>query len=140
MLEALVFFAGVGQTLLVVASLAIPKVLGWAEETSKLRPLTRQVFWTYAGYIWVTNLSFALVSMISPGSLIDGTFLATAVAIYIFLYWSARVIIQFVWFDRSDAPQGLQYTFAEVLLVGLFIGLTVVYGWAVLRNLTGVGL
>lgn len=137
MLETLIFFAGLGQLLLVLCSLAIPKVLNWGEETSKLRPLTRQVFWTYAGYIWVTNLSFALISMISPAILTDKSFLALAVTIYIFAYWLARVIIQFTWFDRSDAPQGLRYSIAEALLVGLFVGLTLVYGWAVIENLTG---
>ena len=137
MLETLIFLAGFGQLLLVVCSLAIPKVLNWGEETSKLRPLTRQVFWTYAGYIWVTHLSFALISMISPSSLIDKSFLALAVTVYIVVYWLARVIIQFTWFDRSDAPKGLRYSVAEALLVGLFVGLTLVYGWAVLENLTG---
>lgn len=137
MLETAIFWAGIGQLILVVGSLAIPKVLNWNEDTSKLRPLTRQVFWTYAGYIWVTNLSFALVSMMSPASLTDKSFLATAVTIYIFVYWLARVIIQFTWFDRSDAPQGWLYSIAEALLVGLFIGLTAVYGWAVFENLSG---
>ena len=137
MLQSMIFFAGFGQLLLVLCSLAIPKVLNWGEETSKLRPLTRQVFWTYAGYIWVTNLSFALISMISPASLTDKSFLAIAVTIYIFVYWLARVIIQFTWFDRSDAPKGLHYSIAEALLVGLFVGLTSVYGWAVIENLTG---
>jgi hypothetical protein len=137
MLESLIFFAGVGQLVLVLCSLAIPKILNWRDEISKLRPLTRQVFWTYAGYIWVTNLSFALVSLISPASLTDRSFLATAVTIYIFAYWLARVIIQFTWFDRSDAPKGLRYSIAEGLLVGLFIGLTVIYGWAVIENLNG---
>ena len=63
MIETLIFYAGVGQLILVIGSLAIPYVLNWAEDTARLRPLTRQVFWTYAGYIWGTNLSFALLSM-----------------------------------------------------------------------------
>ncbi len=137
MLETLIFIAGFGQLLLVLCSLAIPKVLNWSEETSKLRPLTRQVFWTYAGYIWMTNLSIALISMISPASLMDKSLLALAVTIYILAYWLARVIIQFTWFDRRAAPQGLRYSIAEVLLVGLFVGLTLIYGWAVIENLTG---
>ena len=54
----LVVAAGVGQLVLVAASLAIPRALRWPEDLAKLRPLTRQVFWTYAGYIWATNLAF----------------------------------------------------------------------------------
>jgi hypothetical protein len=61
-LPRLVFVAGVGQLALVVASLAIPRVLGWRQQTARLRPLLRQVFWTYALYILCTNLCFGLVS------------------------------------------------------------------------------
>ncbi len=137
MIETLIFYAGVGQLILVIGSLAIPYVLNWAEDTARLRPLTRQVFWTYAGYIWGTNLSFALLSMFSPASLIDQSFLATAITIYIFVYWLVRVVIQFTWFDRSDAPRGLRYALGEVMLDALFVCLTIVYGWAAYTNLLG---
>jgi len=134
-MTSLIFIAGLSQLILVIGSLAIPKVLNWSEDTAKLRPLTRQVFWTYAGYIWATNLSFALISMMSPESLIDGSFLAAAVTAYITLYWAARIAIQFFYFDRSDAPQGIQFQIAEWALVLLFVALTAVYGWALILNL-----
>lgn len=136
MLNFLLFWAGVGQLILVIGSLAIPKVLNWSADTAKLRPLTRQVFWTYAGYIWATNLSFAIISIASPQSLADGSTLALAVSIYITVYWLARVIIQFTYFDRSDAPEGKFFVVAEFLLVALFVSLTAIYGWAVYVNLT----
>ena len=134
MVESLIFWAGVGQLVLVIGSLAIPKVLSWSEDTAKLRPLTRQVFWTYAGYIWATNLSFAIISIASPSCLLDKTFLSTAVSLYITLYWLARVVIQFTYFDRSDAPSGAFFTAAEVFLVGLFVSLVWIYGYAVFLN------
>jgi len=62
-LPRLVLLAGLGQLALVLASLAIPSVLNWREDTAKLRPLTRQVFWTYALYIWSINLAFGLLSL-----------------------------------------------------------------------------
>src|SRR5437899_1148525 len=104
LLPDLVRFAGAGQLVLIVASLAIPRVLRWREETAKLRPLTRQVFWTYAIYIWATNLSFGLVSTFAPHWLLDGSGLAGAVTGFITAYWAGRLLIQFTYFDRSDAP------------------------------------
>ena len=133
-MEIAILIAGIGQLLLVIGSLAIPRVLNWKEETSKLKPLTRQVFWTYAGYIWFTNLSIAIISIVSPASLLDSSTLALAVTLYITIYWTARVLIQFLYFDRTDAPTGKIFVLAEVLLVGLFIGLTIVYGCAVYQN------
>jgi hypothetical protein len=137
LLPSLVFVAGVGQVLLILASLAIPRVLRWREETAKLRPLTRQVFWTYAGYIWATNLCFGLLSALAPRWLLDGSPLAGAVAAYIAAYWGGRVVIQFVYFDRADAPPGVAVRLAEAALVGLFVFLTLVYGYAAVDNFRG---
>jgi hypothetical protein len=133
-LPALVFVAGVGQLALITASLAIPRVLRWREDTAKLRPLTRQVFWTYAMYIWCTNLAVGLVSL-RPGWLLDRSPLAACVTGFITAYWVGRVLIQFFYFDRSDAPPGLFIRLAEVALIGLFIYLSLVYAAALLLNL-----
>lgn len=137
-LPTLVLLAAIGQLVLIVASLAIPRVLGWRTETAKLRPLTRQVFWTYAAYIWATNLSFGLVSL-HPAWLLDGSPLAAGVTGFISVYWIGRVGIQFFYFDRSDAPPGPLVRLAEVGLVALFVYLAAVYGAATLFNLGRVG-
>jgi hypothetical protein len=134
MLRVLIIAAGIGQLLLAAGSLAIPRVLKWREELAKLRPLTRQVFWTYAGYIWTTNVCFGLVSLLIPDELLSGSKLASAVCGFITLYWFARIVIQFAYFDRRDAPAGMVFRLAEVGLVGLFVFLSGVYGWAVAAN------
>ena len=138
-LPRLVFLAGAGQLALILASIAIPFVLRWREETARLRPLTRQIFWTYAGYIWATNLSFGLVSTLAPSWLLDGTPLAAAVTVYMAVYWGARLVIQFTCLDRRNAPAGLHVRLAEAALVGLFLSLTAVYGLAAASNCGGLG-
>jgi hypothetical protein len=137
-LPCLVFLAGVGQLILIAASLAIPRVLRWREDTAKLRLLTRQVFWTYAGYIWCTNLAFGLVSL-RPDWLLDRSPLAGCVTGFITAYWLGRVLIQFFYFDRSDVPPGLHVRLAEVALVSLFVFLTLVYAAGLLLNLGVIG-
>jgi len=57
-LPALLTLAGIGQVMLAAVSPLIPLVLRWREQTARLDMLTRQVFWTYAGYILVINLCF----------------------------------------------------------------------------------
>lgn len=137
MLERLVFLAGVGQLILIIASLAIPHVLRWREDLEKVQPLTRQVFWTYAGYIWATNLAFGLLSTFAPGWLLDRSRLATAVSAFIAAYWGARVAIQFLYFDRSHALKGRIFVIAEAALVLLFISLTLVYAAVAVTALSG---
>jgi hypothetical protein len=138
LLPRLVFLAGVGQLVLIIASLAIPYVLGWREELAKVKPLTRQIFWMYAGYIWATNLCFGLISALAPSWLLDRSPLAGAVTAYMTTYWGARLIIHFACLDRRDAPPGPHVRLAEAALVSLFISLTAVYGLAATSNWGGL--
>ena len=62
--ERMLVAAGVGQLALVAASLAIPRALRWPEDLARLRPLTRQVFWTYAGYNML--ILYAALQAVSP--------------------------------------------------------------------------
>lgn len=136
-MRTLILLAGIGQLALALGSLAIPRVLGWAEETRALRPLTRQVFWTYAGYIWSAHVCFGLLSALAPDALLERTLLAGLVDLFIALWWGARLAIQFAWFDRSARPPGAQYVLAEVGLVTMFISCTAIYGaaaWLALRG------
>ena len=129
-MKTLLILAGLGQLGLALGSLTLPRILRWSEDTAHLRPLTRQVFWTYAAYIWATNVCFGLLSTFEPGWLLDRSPLARAVAGYITAYWGARLLIQFFCFHRSGAPPGAAYKIAEASLVTLFVFLTVVYGFA----------
>ena len=131
-MKTLLVVAGIGQLGLALGSLALPRVLRWSEDVARLRALTRQVFWTYASYIWLTNLCFATISMLGPDWLLDRSPLARAVAGYITAYWGARLLVQFLYFDRSAAPPGAHYKLAEAALVGLFVFFTAVYGRAAL--------
>ncbi len=129
-MTTLLILAGLGQLALAAGSLLIPRILSWREDTARLRPLTRQVFWTYASYIWVTNVCFGLLSALAPALLLDGSLLARMVAGFIAVYWGSRLAVQLFYFDRSAAPPGRTYMLAEFALVGLFVFLTAVYGWA----------
>ncbi|MCZ6787552.1 MAG: hypothetical protein O7E54_10375, partial [Planctomycetota bacterium] len=88
----------------------------------------RQIFWTYSGYILCTNLGMAVLATFAPGWLLSGTPLAAAVSGYICVYWGARFVIQFVYYDRSDAPSGALYEFAHYSFAAIFLYLTIVFG------------
>ena len=137
LLPALVFVAGVGQLVLIVASLAIPRVLRWREDTAKLRPLTRQVFWAYAAYIWGAHIAFGLLSALAPRLLVDGSSLAGLACAFIALWWGARLALQFLAFDRGARPPGAVFVAAEVALVSGFAAFAGIYAIAAWRNLAG---
>jgi hypothetical protein len=139
-LETLVRLAGIGQLLLVAASPAIPQVLGWrAELAGNVRPLTRQVFWTWGAYIWMSHMAFGLLSTFGPGLLVNRTPLAGLVSAFIAAWWGARIVIQFTYFDRTAAPPGRIYKLGEVALVTLFVVLTSVYASVAFLDLRSLG-
>ena len=136
-MKTLIFLAGLGHLGLVCASPMIPRLLHWREEVSKLRPLTRNVVTTYAYYILGTNLAFGLLSTLKPEWLLDGSGLARAVAGFIAVYWGVRLLLQFAYYDRKDAPQGMVFRFAEAALAALFLFWTLVYGYVAWRGASG---
>jgi hypothetical protein len=126
--KTLLLLAGIGQLALAAFSLLIPAVLDWRRETLRLSRLTRQVFWTYAGYIWAFNVCFGVISLTSADALLSGAELVRPLCGFIAAYWGVRLLLQLVWFDNSQAPPGLRYKLADAGLVGLFAGLSLTYG------------
>lgn len=137
-LKILILLSGIAHIVLSVVSSVIPKALKWKEGLKDLQPLLRQMFWTYAAYILVINFCFGLVSILGTEELVNHSFLAKSINLFIAVYWLARVFIQFFYFDKTDAPKGLIFTLGEIALVGLFIGFTVVYTLAFLYNMSWI--
>ncbi|QEC51625.1 hypothetical protein EDD80_102149 [Anseongella ginsenosidimutans] len=130
----IVSLAGLGQILLGVSSLIIPRILDYRRELFKLPALLRQMFITYSLYILGTNFFMGIVSIVLPEQLLDGSGLALAFSIYAALYWMSRLFIQFFYFDRAGLPSGKFFLVAEVALIILFIFLSFTYGMAVWIN------
>ena len=106
-----------------------PAAMAFCTISKLLRPLTRQVFWTYSVYILSINSAFGLLSLLAPHLLIDGSTLARLVCAFIAAYWTARLILQFTMYDRSVTVRPL-FRFAEGMYVCAFAYLAVVYSTA----------
>jgi hypothetical protein len=126
--------AGLAQIVLVIGSLIIPVILRWKIELAKVQTLIRQMFWTYAAYILVINLCFGLVSWFNFRELVNGSILSVYITGFIAMYWISRVLVQFLYFDRSSFPPGWWNRLGEIILVGLFIFLSGVYSFAFYFN------
>lgn len=134
----LIFWCGLGHFALCLASLLVPRALDWHQHLKSLRPLLRQMFWTYAAYILAVNAGFGFISVFGNHEMLNGSFLAKSLTLFIGLYWLARVAIQCFYFDRSEAPAGLIYVIGEVALVGLFILFAICYLVAFVFNLAWI--
>ncbi|MGE9268030.1 MAG: hypothetical protein ACQKBY_08030 [Verrucomicrobiales bacterium] len=127
-LQSALLLAAWAQGLLCVGSLAIPRVLGWREKTAVLTPLMRQMWWTYAAYVWMSHVFFALVSLALRDWFVAGSLAALCLSGFIFAWWLVRLVLQFAAFDLAEIPPTPFNRAAEWLLTLLFIALTAVYG------------
>jgi hypothetical protein len=134
MFKTLIVLAGLVQFAIAATSLLIPRLLEWPKQMALLPPLTRRVFWTYAGYILGTNLWFAVMAMAWPSQLASGTGLASLVTGFISLYWLVRIVIQFAWFRGSLEDDRALFKVAEVIYVSGFAFVTVVFAMATVQN------
>lgn len=137
-IQQILRLVGLAQIVLALGSLAIPQVLKWRAELAKVQPLIKQMFWTYAAYIFVINLCFGLISLFDFDELSNSSHLSILLTAFIAVYWISRVLIQFFYFDRSNFPSGKWNHFAEIVLVTLFVCLSVVYSWVCYANLNHV--
>jgi len=133
--QQLIFLAGLGQIALATGSVVIPKLLNWSSEMAKVQPLIKQIFYTYACYILVFNLSFGLLSVFVNIDLTNGSKLATLICGFIAVYWISRVSIQFFYFDRENFPSTNWHKLGEGILVTLFVFFSAVYSYAFYFNL-----
>lgn len=127
--------AGIGQLVLVLASIAIPACLEWKKGLAGLRPLLRQMFWTYALYITGVHIFSGVLSLFAAEELVNGSVVSAAVCVLMAVWWGARIVIQFFFFDTSDLPKTKFNKLAELGLTLLFAYLTAVYVWAACINL-----
>ena len=130
MFKIAIVLAGITQLSIAASSVLIPRLLGWREETARLRPLTRQVFWTYACYILTAHVAFGILAIAAPSALLDGSVLARAVCAFIAAWWLSRAVLQFAVFDRSVAATRPLFRLAEAAYVSSFIYLALVYSAA----------
>jgi len=131
MLGSLIFMAGVGQLGVLIASALVPFRLNWRGELQCLSRLHRQMYWVYGGYIVLSIVAFAALSILNSRELASGSALARGFCAYVAVFWGIRVGLQAV-FDVKDHVTTWWLKAGYFVLTLMFAALTVVYTWAAL--------
>jgi hypothetical protein len=134
LLEIGLKLAGFSLVALGIASFWIPKALGWREKLAGLTPLMRELWWTYSIYVWSSHGFFAVLALGHGEWLMSRTGAATAMSVFMLLWWSVRLWLQFFGFDLREIADRRANRIAKHLLTLLFIGLVVLYGGLVAWN------
>jgi hypothetical protein len=128
-LARLLFAAGVAQLCVLIASSLVPFRLNWRKELSSLSRLHRQMYWVYGGYVVISIVAFALLSIFNARELASGSALARGVCSYIAVFWGIRVALQGV-FDVKEHLTAWWLKAGYRVLTILFATFTFVYAWA----------
>jgi uncharacterized membrane-anchored protein YitT (DUF2179 family) len=134
LLEIGLKLAGFSLVALGIASFWIPKALGWREKLAGLTPLMRELWWTYSIYVWSSHVFFAVLALGHGDWLMSRTGAATAMSVFMLLWWSVRLWLQFLGFDLREIADSRANRIAKHLLTLLFTSLVVLYGGLVAWN------
>jgi hypothetical protein len=97
----LILVAGVGQLGVLIASALVPFRLNWREELRGLSRLHRQMYWVYGGYVVLSIVAFAVLSIVNARELASGSGLARGFCAYVAVFWGIRIALQGV-FDVKE--------------------------------------
>ena len=129
LLTRLIFWAGVAQLTVLIASAMVPYRLKWQSAFGTLPRLHRQMYWVYGGYVVMSIVAFALLSITNARELASGSGLARGVCAYIAIFWGVRVALQGV-FDVKEHLTEWWLAAGYHLLTVIFVTLTIIYAWA----------
>jgi hypothetical protein len=130
-LPTLILTAGVGQAGVLVASSLVPFRLDWKKELASLSTLHRQMYWIYGGYVVLSIIAFAAISIAHHTEIAAGSGLGRAFCGYVAIFWGIRLALQAV----LDVKAHLTVWWLKAgyhLLTVLFAGFTALYGYAAL--------
>lgn len=131
-LTTMIALAGAGQLAVLVASALVPFRLNWKTELAGISRLHRQMYWVYGGYVVLAIVAFGLISLFNARELASGSGLARGVSAYIAAFWGIRLALQGVLDVREHLTTWWLRLGYHTLTI-LFVGFTIIYGFAALR-------
>ena len=130
-LSLALWLAGLGHFCILGASLQVPVRLGWKKDLAKLTPFNRKLMWVYAATTLLTIIAFGTLTLFLHDDFLRGDRGALALAAFMAIFWTLRIVVDFTYFDHKDWPVGRALVAGHFLLVALFTAIAGTF-WAVL--------
>jgi hypothetical protein len=127
--DLILWLAGAGHFVILAASFQVPSRLRWKEDLAQLMPLNRKLLWVQSGFTVLTIIAFGTLTLLMHDELFRGDRSALGLAVFIAVYWTARILVDAFYFSHEDWPKGRQFVVGHILLTSLFLALAASY-WA----------
>ena len=119
--------AGGSHFLLLIAGTQVPARLRWKRDLAPLHPFNRKLLWTYWAFTGGTIVAFGVLTFALHDELLRGDRAALALAMFIGLFWVARILVDTFYYSHKDWPAGRQFVVGHILLTLLFVCLAATY-------------
>jgi alginate O-acetyltransferase complex protein AlgI len=121
------WFAGAAHFLILFASFQVPYRLRWKEDLQQLIPFNRKLLWVQGGFTVLTIIAFGILTLALHEELLRGDRAALGLACFIGIYWTARILVDAIYFSHADWPKGPAFVVGHALLTLLFCCLAASY-------------
>ncbi|HYN14348.1 MAG TPA: hypothetical protein VES66_00990 [Terriglobales bacterium] len=121
------WLAGAGHFMILIASFQVPYRLHWKQDLQPLVPFNRKLLWVQSGFTVLTIIAFGALTLTLHAELLHGDRAALGLACFIGCYWTARILVDALYFSHSDWPEGRRFVIGHILLTSLFFALAASY-------------
>jgi hypothetical protein len=121
------WLSGAGHFCVLIASFQVPHRLGWKQDLAKLTPFNRKLMWVHGGFAVLTIIAFGTLTLYLHDEMLRGDRAALALAVFIGVYWTARILVDFTYYKHKDWPTGRSFVVGHAMLTLLFAFLASTY-------------
>jgi hypothetical protein len=122
--------AGTALVFLALMHAAFPRRFNWREETARLSPLNRQIFFVHSFFIALTLVLFGVLSFVIAASLAAPSAVSRTVLAGFVVFWLLRLVTQLFVYDASLWRGNRFNTAVHVAFAAFWTYLVSVYGTA----------
>jgi alginate O-acetyltransferase complex protein AlgI len=121
------WLVGAAHFVILIASFQVPYRLRWKADLQQLVPFNRKLLWVQSGFTVLTIVAFGTLTLVLHTELLRGDRAALGLACFVGIYWTARILVDALYFSHGDWPQGMMFVVGHSLLTFLFVVLAASY-------------
>jgi hypothetical protein len=121
------WFVGAAHFVILFASFQVPYRLGWKRDLRQLMPFNRKLLWVQSAFTVLTIIAFGTLTLVLHTELLRGDHAGLGLGCFIGIYWTARILVDALYFSHADWPKGTAFVVGHVLLTLLFVVLAASY-------------
>ena len=125
--DLILWLAGAGHFVILIASAQVPSRLRWKQDLAQLMPFNRKLLWVQGGFTVLTIIAFGTLTLALHTEMLRGDRAALGLACFIGSYWTTRILVDAFYFSHEDWPQGREFVIGHILLTCLFVALASSY-------------